>query len=238
MLTGELPFTASDPMEWVHCHIARQPAPPQERIASIPAPLSAIVMKLLAKNAEDRYQTAAGLTPDLRKCLAEWESHRSIEPFPLGADDVSDRLAEHRNIDFCLVQDIITSLELPQSSGRPERLAIAAFALAVLDRSRRSSGHCIGARKSDSRRLIAKSTRVPTPWRGSESRPRDREKPSGISFHGGQPYSAHLPRARGSVTQASRNPGVPGRKSHRRRESGVPSLMMTLKAGTFHVRRH
>ena len=92
MLTGELPFAASDPMAWVHCHIARQPAPPNERVAGIPGPLSAIVMKLLAKNAEDRYQTAAGLAVDLRKCLAEWGSHRSIEPFRLGATDASDRL--------------------------------------------------------------------------------------------------------------------------------------------------
>jgi serine/threonine protein kinase len=92
MLTGELPFVASDPMAWVHCHIARQPMPPDKRVAGIPGPLSGIVMKLLAKNAEDRYQTAAGLAVDLRRCLAEWESHRSIEPFPLGADDVSDRL--------------------------------------------------------------------------------------------------------------------------------------------------
>jgi AAA ATPase domain/Protein kinase domain len=92
MLTGELPFTASDPMEWVHCHIARQPAPPGERVAGIPEPLPAIVMKLLAKNAEDRYQTASGLTVDLRKCLAEWESHRRIGPFPPGADDAPDRL--------------------------------------------------------------------------------------------------------------------------------------------------
>ena len=92
ILTGELPFAASDPMEWVHCHIARQPLPPDERVAGIPGPLSAIVMKLLAKNVEDRYQTAAGLAVDLRKCLVEWESHRGIEPFPLGADDVWDRL--------------------------------------------------------------------------------------------------------------------------------------------------
>src|SRR3984957_15494203 len=49
-------------------------------------------MKILAKNAEDRYQTAAGLAVDLRKCLTAWESHRGIEPFPLGADDVSARL--------------------------------------------------------------------------------------------------------------------------------------------------
>jgi PAS domain S-box-containing protein len=92
MLTGRLPFTASDPMEWVHCHIARQPAPPDERVGGVPGPISGIVMKLLAKNAEDRYQTAAGLAVDLRKCLAEWEWHRSIEPFQLGADDGSDRL--------------------------------------------------------------------------------------------------------------------------------------------------
>ncbi|MGC2787080.1 MAG: AAA family ATPase, partial [Roseiarcus sp.] len=92
MLTGELPFTASDPMEWVHCHIARQPAPPDERVAGIPGPVSAIVMKLLAKTAEDRYQTAAGLTVDLRKCLEAWESHHRIGPFPLGAADASDRL--------------------------------------------------------------------------------------------------------------------------------------------------
>src|ERR1700729_3039914 len=92
MLTGELPFTAADPMEWVHCHVARQPRPPDERVAGVPGMLSGIVMKLLAKTAEDRYQTATGLTVDLRKCLADWESHRSIEPFPLGKQDASDRL--------------------------------------------------------------------------------------------------------------------------------------------------
>jgi PAS domain S-box-containing protein len=92
MLTGTLPFTAADPMEWVHCHIARQPAPPDERVAGIPGPLSAIVMKLLAKTAEDRYQTVAGLTVDLRRCLAAQEARRRIDPFPLGAHDASDRL--------------------------------------------------------------------------------------------------------------------------------------------------
>src|ERR1700756_2308756 len=80
MLTGQLPFAAADPMEWVHCHIARQPAPPDERVAGIPGPVSAIVIKLLAKNAEERYQTSAGLAVDLRKCLAQWDSHRCIEP--------------------------------------------------------------------------------------------------------------------------------------------------------------
>jgi PAS domain S-box-containing protein len=92
MLAGTLPFTAADPMEWVHCHIARQPAPPDEQVAAVPGPLSAIVMKLLAKTAEERYQTAAGVEADLRRALVEWESHGRMEPFPLGAHDVSDRL--------------------------------------------------------------------------------------------------------------------------------------------------
>jgi PAS domain S-box-containing protein len=92
MLTGTLPFTASDPMEWVHCHIARQPEPPNDRVAGVPGPLSAIVMKLLEKTAEERYQTAAGVEADLRRGLAEWETHGRIDSFPLGASDVSDRL--------------------------------------------------------------------------------------------------------------------------------------------------
>src|SRR5713226_7325072 len=90
-LTGELPFTAADPLEWVHCHIARQPTPPGDR-AAVPEPLSAIIMKLLAKNAEARYQTASGLDADLRRCRAEWQSDGRIDPFPLGAHDSSERL--------------------------------------------------------------------------------------------------------------------------------------------------
>ncbi|MBV8191703.1 MAG: serine/threonine protein kinase, partial [Alphaproteobacteria bacterium] len=83
-LTGSLPFTAADPMEWVHCHIARKPVPPAERLPSVPAALSAIVMKLLAKTAEERYQTATGLAHDLRHCLAAWEAQGYIDDFPLG----------------------------------------------------------------------------------------------------------------------------------------------------------
>src|SRR5258708_37140858 len=92
MLTGTLPFTAADPMEWGHCHSARQPVPANERVAAVPGPLSAIVMKPLAKTAEDRYQTAAGVEADLRRCLSKWEATGRIAPFPLGAHDTSDRL--------------------------------------------------------------------------------------------------------------------------------------------------
>jgi serine/threonine protein kinase len=80
MLTGSLPFTASDPMEWVHCHIARRPVAPDQYTKEIPELLSAIVMKLLAKTAEERYQTAAGVAGDLRRCLTAWEAHCRIDP--------------------------------------------------------------------------------------------------------------------------------------------------------------
>jgi PAS domain S-box-containing protein len=92
MLTGTLPFMASDPMELVHCHIARQPTPPGVKLEGIPAPVSAIIMKLLAKMAEERYQTAAGLESDLRRCLAEWQTEQRIDEFPLGEHDTPDRL--------------------------------------------------------------------------------------------------------------------------------------------------
>src|ERR1700678_4001044 len=92
MLTGRLPFAAADAMEWVHCHVARQAAPPDEHVPEIPKVLSSIVMKLLAKTAEDRYQTAAGLEADLQRCLAEWDAHGCMPEFPLGSRDLSNSL--------------------------------------------------------------------------------------------------------------------------------------------------
>src|SRR5262249_22629679 len=85
-------FIATEPIEWVHCHIARQPMPLGERVADVPAPVSAIVMKLLAKNPEERYQTAAGVERDLRRCLDEWETRGVVDEFPLGESDYPDRL--------------------------------------------------------------------------------------------------------------------------------------------------
>src|SRR5262249_16054679 len=78
MLTGVLPFIAADPMEWVHCHIARQPVPPEERAKGVPGPISGIIMKLLAKTAEHRYQTAPGLETHLRRSLTRWEAWECV----------------------------------------------------------------------------------------------------------------------------------------------------------------
>jgi PAS domain S-box-containing protein len=92
VLTGALPFTAIDPMEWVHCHVARKPVPPAERLKGIPGAVSAVIMKLLAKTAEERYQSAAGVERDLRRCLAGWKARGAIDDFPLGQQDTPDRL--------------------------------------------------------------------------------------------------------------------------------------------------
>jgi hypothetical protein len=78
-------------MEWVHCHIARQPTPPDSS-AKLPATLSAIIMRLLAKTVEERYQTAVGLEADLQQCPKEWETQGHIDAFPLGMHDAPDRL--------------------------------------------------------------------------------------------------------------------------------------------------
>ena len=92
MLTGELPFAATDVMEWIHSHVARAPKPPGELVQDIPAPVEEIVLKLLSKSADDRYQTAAGVEADLQRCLSGLESSGRIDSFALASQDVSDRL--------------------------------------------------------------------------------------------------------------------------------------------------
>lgn len=92
MLSGKLPFTALDPMAWVHSHIARRAVPPSE-LAQVPEMLSAIVMKLLAKAPEERYQTAAGLAFDLQRALMQWNAAGKIEDLALGERDTSPRLS-------------------------------------------------------------------------------------------------------------------------------------------------
>jgi len=92
LLTGSLPFTTLDPIELIHSHIAREPAPPTSHPRGAPDQVAAIVMKLLAKTPEDRYQTAAGLKADLAACLAALERTGRIDPFPLAASDAPDRL--------------------------------------------------------------------------------------------------------------------------------------------------
>ena len=91
LLTGELPFVSTDAMELVHCHLAKQPKSIHEIKPEIPLVLSEIVSKLMAKNAENRYQTALGLKHDLEICLEQLQTTSNIETFKLGERDISDR---------------------------------------------------------------------------------------------------------------------------------------------------
>ncbi|MEG4352573.1 AAA family ATPase, partial [Microcoleus sp. LAD1_D3] len=91
ILANQLPFDATDAMELVHCHIARQPVPPHRVNPEIPLVVSEIVMKLMAKTAEERYQSALGIRDDLALCLMQLENGEKIEDFVLGEQDISDR---------------------------------------------------------------------------------------------------------------------------------------------------
>jgi PAS domain S-box-containing protein len=129
MLTGCLPFAATDAMEWVHCHIARQPTPP-DRLCDLPTPVSDIVMRLMAKTAEERYQTAEGLEADLRHCLCELEMRARIDPFPLGAHDIADRLLiperlygrEHE------INALLAAFDRVVANGTPELVLVSGYA--------------------------------------------------------------------------------------------------------------
>ncbi|MGD8294184.1 MAG: AAA family ATPase, partial [Desulfobacterales bacterium] len=99
LFTGQLPFdTAADALELVHAHVARQPRPPSELDSEVPGGISDIVMKLLAKNPEDRYQSARGIEADLTECLRRLEKTGRITPFSLARQDVSDKFQISRKL--------------------------------------------------------------------------------------------------------------------------------------------
>jgi PAS domain S-box-containing protein len=92
VLGGRLPYDAADPLEWAHCHTARLPPPLSVIAPHVPAPVSEIVHKLLAKTAEQRYRHADGLLKDLLRCLAQWEGTGTVTPFVLGTQDAPDEI--------------------------------------------------------------------------------------------------------------------------------------------------
>src|ERR671932_2758215 len=91
LLTGKLPFISDDPMKLVHCHLAKHSIPIIQVNPSIPPMVNHIIMKLMAKTAEERYQSAFGLKHDLEMCRRQIEDIGNISPFLLGQRDISDR---------------------------------------------------------------------------------------------------------------------------------------------------
>jgi serine/threonine protein kinase len=126
MLTGSLPFTAAEPIEWVHCHIARQPMVPGERVGNVPVTVS---VKLLAKTAEERYQTAAGLERDLRRCLEQWDAERRIGDFPLGEHDTPDRLVIPEKLYGRAreVETLLSAFDRVVQGGLPELVLVSGY---------------------------------------------------------------------------------------------------------------
>ena len=144
LLTGVLPFASTDAMQLVHCHISQQPIPPaarnsqKNRLSEIPSPknrlseippvVSDIVMKLMAKNAEDRYQSALGLKFDLENCLKQWQETGKIEAFELATRDIAGRflIPEKLYGREAEVETLLTAFERV-ARGQTEIMLVAGF---------------------------------------------------------------------------------------------------------------
>jgi len=98
LFTGKLPFQAEDAMEWVHSHIARTPPPPNTIDPDLPETISLIIEKLIAKNAEERYQSAIGLLADFRRCYNYIRRNQEMSPFAIGEKDVSEKISDTAEI--------------------------------------------------------------------------------------------------------------------------------------------
>ncbi len=138
LLTGQLPFSSTDPMELVHCHIAKQPPSVHTINPDIPTIVSDMISKLMAKNAEDRYQSALGLKYDLKTCLSQWQETGRIKSFEFGTQDICDRFVipeklygRSREVESLRrAFDRVAGKDQPQedsSRGRSEMMLVAGF---------------------------------------------------------------------------------------------------------------
>jgi PAS domain S-box-containing protein len=128
LLTGKQPFITVDPLELVHCHLAKIAVPVSQIQPEIPIAVSQIVAKLMAKNAEDRYQSALGLQRDLEKCLAQWQATNTIDEFELGQQDLCDRFSIPEKLygRHTEVQTLLAAFARV-SQGQTEMMLVAGF---------------------------------------------------------------------------------------------------------------
>ena len=130
LLTGELPCRPSDLLELVHCLVAVRPVPPERHRGDLAPMLSAIVMKLLNKLPEERYQTAEGLRADLAHCLESWLQSGEIPSFAIGKRDVCSRFTIPQQLygREGEVAELVKSYGRVCESGTPELLLVSGFA--------------------------------------------------------------------------------------------------------------
>ncbi|MEG4349727.1 AAA family ATPase [Microcoleus sp. LAD1_D5] len=128
LLTGKLPFQTDDPMDLVHCHLAKQPIPVSILNQSVPLVLSEIVSKLMAKNAEARYQSALGLKYDLETCLSEWQKTGALSNFTIGERDLCDRFTTPEKL-YGRESEVFSLLSAFErvSAGSTEMMLVAGF---------------------------------------------------------------------------------------------------------------
>ncbi|MCT7994877.1 AAA family ATPase [Laspinema olomoucense] len=129
LLIGRVPFPSDDALALVHSHLAQQPIPPHQINPEIPEAISHIILKLMSKNAEDRYQSAYGLKKDLEECLRQWQSTGEIILFPLATQDSSDRFQLPQKL-YGRQQEIaelLSGFERVCSGGHTELMLVAGY---------------------------------------------------------------------------------------------------------------
>jgi predicted ATPase/signal transduction histidine kinase/tRNA A-37 threonylcarbamoyl transferase component Bud32 len=128
LLTGRRPFQGGDALAWFHAHMAQTPTPPHELHRHVPPAVSAIVLKLLAKTAEERYQSAEGLKADLERCR-EALSQNALAPFTLGAHDVPNRFQLPQRLygREAQVASLLQGFERVVHSGKPELFLVSGY---------------------------------------------------------------------------------------------------------------
>ena len=129
LMTRVLPFSASNVMGWVHCHVAQEPMTPIRHVPDLPPVVAAIILKLLAKAPQERYQSASGVQVDLERCLLQWGSDGRLESFDLGTQD---RRSSLRIPDTLYGRDpeistLLAALDHMACGGAPEPVLIRGY---------------------------------------------------------------------------------------------------------------
>ncbi|MBY4676632.1 AAA family ATPase [Marinobacterium arenosum] len=129
LMTGQPPFSGDDSLQLVHCHIAKQPAPPHRLNPALPEVLSQIILKLLAKDAAQRYQSSFGLSQDLQSCLNSWQQTGQLPPFQIARHDRSQRFAIPQQLygRAATIQQLVSHYQ-QVADGRQQWVLISGYA--------------------------------------------------------------------------------------------------------------